>query len=302
MFATFALTGTKWPGDTAVQADSQQRLHQQAHRVREPAARDQPLVHLRVPGLRRVAGGDADRDLRGAGRRAGSSPGRCGEPRPARLAAGFAGAGLAAAGRAGDARPRSGSSTMPYAPLRTSAPRWIEVPVAAPGNEGRHTERVRDSAFPVNDPRSGDVPVADAVVAGADGNPLRVLGRDDDLDERRVRPDELVDRGQVEGEVVPEPALPVRLRVGDGLDLLVGLLGEERGQSVVRVAGGDRQPDVVDGVAEGRASWSPGGRWSAGERPAFAGPTGRADGCGGAGLRLGLRLWASRWDCAMPCG
>ena len=67
VFATFGLTGTTWPGADRDPGGSQRRLREQAHRVREPAARDQPDVHLRVPGLRRVAGGDAHRDLRGAG-------------------------------------------------------------------------------------------------------------------------------------------------------------------------------------------------------------------------------------------
>ena len=46
---------------------SQRWLRQQAHQLREPAARRQPDVHLRVPGLRRVASGNAHGDLRGAG-------------------------------------------------------------------------------------------------------------------------------------------------------------------------------------------------------------------------------------------
>ena len=80
VYATFALSGTKWPGEHRGRRGREQRLRDQAQRLPEPAAGGQPGVYLRVPGRDRVAGGHPHGDLRGARGRAATSPVRFAGP------------------------------------------------------------------------------------------------------------------------------------------------------------------------------------------------------------------------------
>ena len=126
VFATFNLTGTTWPGSTGGRRGGERRLREQAHRLPEPATGGQPCVHLHLPGRHGLAGGHADRDLRGQGRERAAH--RVG-------ARGLGDRGLAAARRPG----------CPLARLRVvdDAVRGAadhraevdQVPVAAPGDE-----------------------------------------------------------------------------------------------------------------------------------------------------------------------
>ena len=235
VFATFALPGSKWPGTAAVRAAASAGCSTRLTGYLNPQLAISLASTYMYPdsvawqaGTRtvicevRATNGQLTGSVRGA------APPSAGLAWPGRAA----GRGLAAARRARHARPGSGSSTMPTgARLRVSAPRWTTYQSPRQEIKRRDAERARDAALLVHDPRPGDVPVPDAVVAGARRHPDGVLHGDDDLDQPRVPADQPVDRGHVEGEVVPGPALPVAGRVGDRLDLLVGLSGKNAGRA-----------------------------------------------------------------------
>ena len=121
------------------------------------------------------------------------------------------------------------------------------VPPAAPGDEGRDPDRALLAAVPVHQPRAAHVPVAHGVVAGPGVDPGRLgLGHDDP--DQGVVPgaaaEEVVRGGHVEPEVPEEPGVPVRRRVGDGLDLGVGRQREKRLGGQAGAAGDHGRPQI----------------------------------------------------------
>ena len=121
------------------------------------------------------------------------------------------------------------------------------VPAAAPGDEGRDPDRALLAAVPVHQPRAAHVPVAHGVVAGPGIDPGRLgLGHDDP--DQGVVPgaaaQEVVRGGHVEPEVPEEPGVPVRRRVGDGLDLGVGRQREKRLRGQAGAAGDHGRPQI----------------------------------------------------------
>src|SRR5580700_12223206 len=80
---------------------------------------------------------------------------------------------LAAARRA--RRPRSQLGLVDHSARRRAvlAPKVDYVPPAAPGDQRRDTDRPLLTADPVDQPRVGHVPVADAVVADTGIDPVR---------------------------------------------------------------------------------------------------------------------------------
>src|SRR5271165_4586693 len=125
------------------------------------------------------------------------------------------------------------------------------VPHAAPGDQRRDAERPLLAVLGVDDPGAADVPVADRVVAIVRVHPGGLGFWHDDPDQPGAPGHQAVGRADVEGEVVPEPVLPVRVGIGDGLQLPVRRLREEGGPPEARVPAGHSQPQVSHRVAEG---------------------------------------------------
>ena len=148
VFATFKLPGHQVAGKHRGRHGGEQRLRDPAARLPQPRARDQPRVHLRVPGRGRVEGGHPHRDLRGAGVERAAD--RVGARRVGDRGLGPV-SGLAVAGRAGDAGTELRVVDDAVRAVAHHGAEVDEVPVTAPGDKGSDTERVRDSAFPVHD-------------------------------------------------------------------------------------------------------------------------------------------------------